>query len=502
MTMHKFGKFSFSIFWTLIKLLIVLCIVNVVTGRLKNKSIKVTRMSSTVLTTAAKTIEQSTVTTTTDPPSTFYPDITPSPVPTIFTRANSFAAKINAFALNILSTLVHSTSVTEVTNEIDGVHSTPSLSNYSTSNVFPNGATFKSGLVVQSNLAFSPTSLATVLIMIYLGSGGTTSTEITRLLGLSRFSRKDFDGFPVFLSGLNTIRSLGNVVLNAQRLVVQSNIIDDGVHFEVNPFYLSSLKQNYKADLTRANFVNDSVKVAREINEWVANMTQGHISEILRAESLHSFTRMLILDITYFHGEWEKAFDGSSTSLEKFYVHANKTIEVSMMKRKGKYKSGYLQSISAQFLEIPFKNFELSFYIMLPDHYNGQNLSSLIEKLDIFQLNLMLQNIPTFDTRIEVPKFSISSLSALFDSDKANLSMMITNSSSPLFVSEFKHKVSFSVDERGAKGAAVSQAIIEARSSIEDEFIANRPFLFIVVDNRVLSILFLGIINTPNPAKD
>jgi serpin B len=64
-----------------------------------------------------------------------------------------------------------------------------------------------------------------------------------------------------------------------------------------------------------------------------------------------------------------------------------------------------------------------------------------------------------------------------------------------LFISLVKHKAFIEVNEKGSEAAA-STAVVMAKS-LPVEFVANRPFIFLIRDNQTKSILFLGSVLNP-----
>jgi len=67
-----------------------------------------------------------------------------------------------------------------------------------------------------------------------------------------------------------------------------------------------------------------------------------------------------------------------------------------------------------------------------------------------------------------------------------------------LFISQIAHSALLHVDEEGTEAIAATAAVIARKAEvIYDEFIADRPFLFFVVDRTSGCVLFLGRVSDP-----
>ncbi|KXA91371.1 hypothetical protein AKJ63_01550 [candidate division MSBL1 archaeon SCGC-AAA259D18] len=67
-----------------------------------------------------------------------------------------------------------------------------------------------------------------------------------------------------------------------------------------------------------------------------------------------------------------------------------------------------------------------------------------------------------------------------------------------LFVQKVVHKAYVKVDEKGTEAAAVTAVVIEKTAiSPKPSFVANRPFMFLVKDEKTGSILFMDSVANP-----
>jgi serpin B len=69
-----------------------------------------------------------------------------------------------------------------------------------------------------------------------------------------------------------------------------------------------------------------------------------------------------------------------------------------------------------------------------------------------------------------------------------------------LYLSDVLHQTYLRVDEKGTEAAAVTAGLAEI-VSMPRQFHADRPFFFVIRDNRSGTLLFMGRIERPSPPK-
>lgn len=68
--------------------------------------------------------------------------------------------------------------------------------------------------------------------------------------------------------------------------------------------------------------------------------------------------------------------------------------------------------------------------------------------------------------------------------------------SQDLFISQVGHGASISVDENGTEASAGSAVVL--LKAVANRMVINRPFIFLIRDNKTGTILFLGRVMNPN----
>src|SRR5262249_23648371 len=145
---------------------------------------------------------------------------------------------------------------------------------------------------------------------------------------------------------------------------------------------------------------------------------------------------------------------------------------------------------------------ELSMVVVLPRKADG--LAKVEEDLTAEKLAGWAKAAKSVETRVFLPKFKIEwdkelvpvlkamGMKAAFTGD-ADFSGMHT-AQEKLMITNVIHKAFVAVDEEGTEAAAAT-AVVFGRASAPVEpkvFRADRPFLFLIRDNKTNSVLFLG----------
>lgn len=136
-----------------------------------------------------------------------------------------------------------------------------------------------------------------------------------------------------------------------------------------------------------------------------------------------------------------------------------------------------------------------------------------MKKLEAFlnmgELNNIRASMADEKVRVSIPKFKMEykftaneSLKKLGMKDafsrKADFSGM--NGNKELYISKVVHKAFIKVNEEGTEAAAATGVVMSRKSiSRVEEFNANRPFIFLIQDNKTGALLFMG--KLVNPTK-
>jgi len=358
----------------------------------------------------------------------------------------------------------------------------------------------------EGNLFFSPYSISSALAMTYAGAQGDTAKEMAKVL-FFLYGQKGFnEDFATLNSDLEAIGQKGDVEINiADSLWAEQS-------FSFKDDFLNLIKEDYKSEINKADFKNNSALAAQAINTWAEQKTNSRIKGLIAPGVLNDLTRLVLVNAIYFKGKWDEEFKKEDTKPAPFYTDATASTPVDLMCKKGSFK--YAEDDLCQILEIPYKGNDLSMLIFLPQAKDGLSQMESVfsyEYLTLFQLQM-----PAKDVLLYLPKFKLEQQFSLndnlkkmgmllaFDDKAADFSGMADLIPGQLlYISDVIHKAFVEVNEEGTEAAAATAVVgVEAgyqTSSPKTVFRADHPFIFLIKDNKTGAILFLGRYVKPEP---
>ena len=353
------------------------------------------------------------------------------------------------------------------------------------------------------NLFLSPYSISTALAMTYAGAKGQTADQMAKTLHYTLPENKLHSAFASLIKDQNGVGVKRAYKLNvANRLWGQ---IDSGFR----PDYLQFVKKNYGAGLQEVDFVKATEPARQTINDWIDLETQGKIKDLIPQGAIDIDTRLVLTNAIHFKAAWLDEFFDVQTKKADFWTGAEMKTTAMMMHRKGEYT--FVDGESAQLLDLPYENNDLSMIVILPKQKNG--LKELEKKLTSANLEAWLKSKKLYEVDVKLPKFKFTAQFKLKQtlsdmgmpiafSGGADFSGMC--SGEKLAISDVIHKAFVDVHEKGTEAAAATAVIVRTLSAPvrpllpTANFHADHPFVFLIRDNRSGSILFAGRVVNPS----
>jgi len=343
------------------------------------------------------------------------------------------------------------------------------------------------GATQRGNIVISPYSLFSALHLVYEGAHGNTATELSNALHLAATSQHS--------DVTRQLQQLETANSNLLELLV-TNTLWRQKGISVTPKFATYAKE--------ADFQAAPAQVLKEINSSVEKATRGKITNLLDSSMVTQSTRFVITNTIYFKGSWEQPFDPKNTKEEKFSVSPEQSVNVPMMLQEGSFL--YRDIGGAQLIELPYKNSkqkpQLSFVVMLPAKSSGE-VSTLIQQADPagFKEQVVRLHLPKFKVEMGMEmKNTLKNMGVkdAFDPAKADFSG-ITGKQDELSISAITHKSIVEVEEKGTEAAAASSVVISRGIETQQPIImqVNRPFYFMIRENKTGLILFLGRVINP-----
>ncbi|XP_055715586.1 serine protease inhibitor 2-like [Phlebotomus papatasi] len=270
--------------------------------------------------------------------------------------------------------------------------------------------------------------------------------------------------------------------------------------------YAAILEKHYLTELRQEDFSNVHETTAK-INNWVANVTENHIKELVKEEDVqHSV--MLMLNAVYFRGLWRKAFN--RTIQLPFHLSLNESKTTEFMLADGLYYFYESKELDAKILRLPYKGKQFAMTVILPNSKSG--IHSFVRQVDTILLHRIKWLMDEVECRVLLPKFHFDITTQMKDPlIKLGISQIFTSDASlpslargqglqnRLQVSNVLQKAGIFVDEKGSTAYAASEVSLVNKFG-DDEFVmfnANHPFLFAIEDETTGAILFTGKVVDP-----
>ncbi|XP_004688553.1 PREDICTED: antithrombin-III [Condylura cristata] len=355
------------------------------------------------------------------------------------------------------------------------------------------------------NIFLSPLSISTAFAMTKLGACDNTLKQLMEVFKFDTISEKTSDQIHFFFAKLNC--RLYRKANKSSQLVSANRLFGDK-SLTFNETYQDISEVVYGAKLQPLDFKENAEQSREIINKWISNKTEGRITDVIPPDAINEFTVLVLVNTIYFKGLWKSKFSPENTRTELFYKTDGESCSASMMYQEGKFRYRRVAE-GTQVLELPFKGDDITMVLILPRPENSlvkveQYLTPevLQEWLDELAETLLVAHVPRF--RIE-DSFSVKEqlqdmgLVDLFSPDSSRLPGIVAGGRSDLYVSDAFHKAFLEVNEEGSEAAASTAITIAGRSlnSNKVTFKANRPFLVLIREVALNTIVFMGRVANP-----
>jgi serpin B len=342
------------------------------------------------------------------------------------------------------------------------------------------------------NFFLSPASISTALAMTWNGAEGETRKSMAEVLG--------FDDRNVINNGFAYLVNMLNRNEASVKISLANSIwIREG--FPVLDEFKNVNSDFFAAAIRELNFSDPGA--ADIINGWVKKNTKGLIETIVDDE-IDNATIMFLINTIYFKGNWKVEFNPDKTYTSDFFKDGTKIGSVEMM--SDKKSTLYHEADEFKMISLPYGDGGMFMDLILPDE--GTNLSEFIEEFSIKEYEDAIGSMHELDDVIVgIPKFKTEYKTSLRDalvalgmenafSGSADFTGINKNGS--LAISDVKHKSYIEVNEKGTEAAAVTSVEMKLTAIMEPlKFVANRPFIYTIRDDKTDTILFMGAFTTP-----
>ena len=342
-----------------------------------------------------------------------------------------------------------------------------------------------------TNLIYSPLSIQTCVAMLRMGAEFPCVNELDEVLCFS--PRDEYiiaEMFHLMMTDCANcpLLNIANKIYTTQGCGIL-------------PYFKNLITEKFLAEIESVNF-NDNVRVAGAINNWVAGKTNNMIKKIVTSDNFDGFSRLVLVNAIHFKGCWLKSFNQNATTNEDFHINNDQTIKVPMMYKKDYFGYGELYSLNAQVLEMKYVDSDLSMLVILPRAKSS--LQQLDKQLQCTTFAEIFKQLQRREVRVKFPRFKTEFTQDLTQTFKSlgirnifsgQCFRNIFNYNQDIAVTSIIHKAIIEVSEEGAEAAAVT--FLQTDGYVPTiNFIAKRPFYFVILKNRSMPI-FEGTITRP-----
>ena len=333
-----------------------------------------------------------------------------------------------------------------------------------------------------NNFVISPIGIELILSLCLNGAEGITQQEMINLLKYKNIEE-------VNTNANNIIKELEKI----EELKIANGIL---TKIKAKDKYIKTGKNIYKANISELKDYN-------VVNKWVMNKTNNKIKKII--DYLSPDVVMVLLNAIYFEAFWKIKFDIHQTYFREFFNIDETKVYVNLMFLRGQLLNYYENNdIKAVKLDYDIKNNSINAIVILPkdEDFIEQGINNIIDNMDNDIYYDLVEKLKDENNKTKLnfymPKFEIdydiNCEKILKDlgmvkafTKEAEFKGICNQQDLKLFVNQVLQKNYINVNEDGTQAASVTELEVMLESYVtKDEtakdFIANRPFIFILRD--------------------
>lgn len=341
------------------------------------------------------------------------------------------------------------------------------------------------------NVVFSPLGLSSALALTLGGARGNTARQLARALSLPG---PDVEAGFADLLGATREAGRGAVRIAAALWVQKGR--------PLVPAFVERCAARYGAVARTVDFAGGPVGAREAINAWARDQTGQRVTALLGPGALGPRTRLVLTSAVHLEQPWQRRFDISQTIDGLFRTDRGSSVPAKLMRLEGTFASWETRDLQA--IELPYRGRRFALWVVLPRRARDPARPGRWFPARAFAA--MLDGARECGVSVTLPRFQLASehrlartlasmgVRDLFE-DAADLSGM---SPEPLKVDDVVQAARIRVDEAGTEAAAATAVtVIEKSAGPARTFVADRPFLFFVVESSSRAVLFAGRVSDP-----
>jgi serpin B len=346
------------------------------------------------------------------------------------------------------------------------------------------------------NFMISPHSTEVAFALVYAGARGRTESEIAAVMD---FHYPQENGFHAAMSLLDeTLCGRDGDEFSIK--IANGCWMDRG--YEVLQSFQDTLTYYYDVEMDTLDFAGDPEGSRSIINDWVYDKTDHWIQDAFPAGSIDPLTVMVLANTFCFQAKWLNCFDPDYTYDGDFHCLDGSDVSVPLMNGEDQFQT--FDGDGFGVLRLPYEGDLVSMLILLPDE---GNFEAFEESLDADMLVSLYDSLETGFTHVTLPRWTISTdlnltqmlrtmgMPSAFEPGADFSGIDGTDDGSP-WISTVVHKTRMWVNEHGTGAYAMTGMVLTLGSV--PRFDAVRPFIFAIVDEPTMTIMFIGRVTAAN----
>ena len=352
------------------------------------------------------------------------------------------------------------------------------------------------------NHVISPLSITYALGMLNNGAEGITREEICQVLSGGR--QTDFADVSTMNAFCRKMLTESALLDKDTRMAIANTIYFNGDRKDISlkTAFKDAAATYYDATPSVLSFSDESTLGI--INQWATDHTDGMIHDLLKPEDMQDPNLVsFLLNAICFKGAWVNPFDEMQTQ-KAYFDNMQRT--AMMMSQVNEFR--YARTDLYESVILPYGNGSYQMTLFLP--CDGKTLDNLLDAMNgtnwnaaeykNYQVWLCMPHIDT-DTNQDLNEImaSLGMPDAFLEYNGHGFWDFCyfgdnEDNSDQCWISIMRQKAHLKLDEKGTEAAAATVIGVadKAGSTPFVEFIADRPFLYIISERSTGSIFFMG----------
>lgn len=356
----------------------------------------------------------------------------------------------------------------------------------------------------EENIALSPVGVGAPLSLIATTAQSTSKDQMNSTLQISGLSYYQILDFSKYLRDRLTINT-SNVFYSS------SGSIWANKDLSFNDLFVQNSQKYFNVQIQ--SIEGDSTAI---FNTWVSGTSGGKVQNIV-PEGYSKGKGFTTLAVTYFSGDWSYSFPKSATVQSEFTNSNGSVATAAMMSRVGLNAYKYYEDGLVQAVKLDYgKGEDFSMFLLLP----RENINSLLSSFSTENWQKWL-NASFYENKhgtLILPKFTVEYGGALaeplkvlgmrapFAAPEGDFSTLgsIKEGSALLVMDNVLHKTLIEVKEDGVlslvpvpeEDPITKKRIVDKKAIELFDMTFNRPFVFVVVNQKTNAIVVLGLVRS------